>query len=80
MNREDLYSELKEIFEDVLDLDDVTLTDKTVADDVEGWDSLTHIILISAVEKEFNVKFNMKEIVNLHNVGELIDLILEKLG
>ena len=80
MDRVQLFKELEEIFVDVLDLDDVILTDETVADDVEGWDSLSHIILISSIERKFNIKFNMKEIVNLQNVGELVNLILEKIN
>ncbi|MCQ2789278.1 MAG: acyl carrier protein [bacterium] len=54
--------------------------DETVADDVEDWDSLSHIILISTIERKYNIKFNMKEIVNLQNVGELVNLILEKIN
>ena len=78
MEREDLYKKLNEIFAEVLRLDSVNLSDETIADDVEGWDSLSHIILLSTIEKKFHIKFNMKEIVSLHNVGELVDLILEK--
>lgn len=57
--------------------DDETLrvTGETTASDVAGWDSLTHITLISAVEDYFSVRFAMKDLVKLKNVGELIDLI-----
>ncbi len=79
MNREDIYQQLNEIFKENLDLDDINLTDETTADDVEGWDSLAHIGLIAAVESQFGIRFSMKEVVALHNVGEMVDLILSKL-
>ena len=54
MEREDIFSKLNEIFEDVLDLDETpNLTDETSADDIEEWDSLSHILLIVAIEKAF---------------------------
>jgi acyl carrier protein len=48
------------------------------ADDVENWDSLTHINLIVAIEHEFQIKFTTREIAGLQNVGELMDLVLRK--
>ena len=80
MNRDDIYAKLTEIFKENLDLDEIELTDTTTADDVEGWDSLAHIGLITAIEQEFGFRFAMKEVVNLHNVGEMVDLILQKIG
>lgn len=80
MNREEIYAKLTEIFKENLDLDEIELTDTTTADDVEGWDSLAHIGLIAAIEQEFGFRFAMKEVVNLHNVGEMVDLILQKIG
>ena len=47
--------------------------------DIEGWDSLMHISLISAVEDEFDIKFSMKEVVNMENVGEMADIIVREL-
>lgn len=78
MEREDIYNKLNEIFEDVLDLDEVELTDETSADDIEEWDSLSHIQLIVAVEKAFGVKFTSKEIMKWDNVGEMVDTIINK--
>ena len=79
MNRDDIYAKLTEIFKENLDLEEIELTDTTTADDVEGWDSLAHIGLIAAIEQEFGFRFAMKEVVNLHNVGEMVDLILQKI-
>lgn len=75
MNREDIYEKLVPVFRDVFDDDSITVNDKTVSTDIEGWDSLTHITLISAVEDEFDIKFNMKDVVKMKNVGEMVDAI-----
>lgn len=80
MTKEEIYQDLNEIFKEILELDEVNLTDSTTADEVEGWDSLAHISLISEVERHFKVKLTMKEIVNLHNVGEMVELIQAKLS
>jgi len=74
MNREEVYGRLSAVFADVFDRT-VPLSDATTAADVEGWDSLTHITLIGAVEDEFDVKFPMKDVVHMKNVGEMVDLI-----
>jgi len=76
MTREEIYSRLKSIFADVFDRE-VSLSDETTAADVSGWDSLTHITLIGAIEDEFDIKFSMKDIVQLKNVGAIVSLIME---
>ncbi len=79
MEREEIFSKLNEIFEDVLDLDDTPeLTDSTSAKDIEEWDSLSHIQLIVAIEKAFGIKFTSTEIMKWQNVGQMIDSILNK--
>lgn len=75
MNRSEIFAKLTEIFQDVFDDDTITVSDSTTAADVAGWDSLTHITLLATVEDEFDVKFGMKEVQGLKNVGELADLI-----
>jgi acyl carrier protein len=62
MNSETVMTSLNEVFRDVLDEPDLTLTDSTTAADVEGWDSVTHVMMIVAVEKKFSVKFTTAEI------------------
>jgi len=79
MERKEIFEELNEIFMDVLDLEDVELQDETKADDIEEWDSLSHIQLIVAIEKKFKIKFTSSEIMKWKNVGELVDSIEEKL-
>lgn len=72
MQREELLLQIQEIFRDVLDDEEIVLEPATTADDVEGWDSLTHIQLIVAIEKHFKIKFTSKEILSWKNVGEQI--------
>ena len=76
MERTEVYSRLKDVFQDVFDRE-VELKDETTAADVPGWDSLNHITLIGTVEDEFDVKFPMKDVVHMKNVGELVDKIIE---
>ena len=72
------YEKLNAVFADVFDDDALTVNDETTAADVDGWDSLMHITLIDAVEEEFDISFDMKTIVKLKNVGEMVDVILEE--
>ena len=78
MEKIEILSEVQDIFRDVLDNEDIVLKADTVADDVEEWDSLTHIQLVVAVEKHFKIKFTSKEILSWKNVGEMIDCIASK--
>lgn len=80
MSREEIYKNLNEVFRDVFDDDTICVTDTTTANDIEDWDSLEHIGLVVAIEKKFNIKFNMGEIVNLKNVGEMVDIIEKRLN
>ena len=80
MEREEIFSKLNEIFIDVLDLDEVELTDETSANDIEEWDSLSHIQLIVAIEKAFKIKFTSLEIMKWRNVGEMVNSMEEKLN
>ena len=78
MAKAEVYSKLTGVFRDVFDEDDLALTPQTTADDVDGWDSLSHIRLVLAVSKAFGVKFSASEIGSLKNVGEFADLIERK--
>jgi acyl carrier protein len=70
-----LWNDLTAIFRDVLDDETLTLGETTAAKDVPGWDSITHVLIVVAVEKKFRVKFTAGEIQKLQNVGELAALI-----
>ncbi len=79
MTREELFEAINDIFRDVFDDDSLVITDETNSEDIEDWDSLEHINLVVAMEKRFNMKFNIKEVGNLKNVGEMADLILSRM-
>ena len=78
MERTQIMAEVQDIFRDVLDNENILLVDDTTANDVEEWDSLTHIQLIVAIEKHFKIKFTSMEILSWKNVGEMVDCINRK--
>ena len=75
MDAKELKKRLTEVFRDVFDDDSIVVGPKTTANDIEDWDSLEHITLISAVEKRFKMKFKMGEVSSMKNVGEMADII-----
>ena len=75
---QNINERLNEIFRNVFDDDDIVVDRDTTADDIDDWDSLEHIRLIAAVEREFNVKFTMKEVSAMKNVGEMMDIISDR--
>jgi acyl carrier protein len=77
---EQILKEVNQIFTDVLDNDSITLKKDTTANDVEEWDSLTHIQLIVAIEKHFKIRFTSAEIQSWKNVGEMCDAIQGRLA
>jgi len=79
MERNDILARVQEVFREELELDDLILNDKTTADDVEEWDSLSHVQLVVALEKAFGIKFTSREILSWDNVGDLVDCINKKL-
>jgi len=74
-----IVNRLTGIFREVLDEDSLVLRDDLTADQVESWDSLNHIDLIVAVERNFKIRFTTAEITSLKNVGELVNLVQRKL-
>lgn len=74
-----LINELQEIFRDIFDEDDLVLTADMSAEDIEDWDSLTHMQLIIAIEKKYNIKFTTDEIIAANNVGEFVHILEGKL-
>lgn len=78
MTREYVYQQMNRIFRNVFDDESIELQDETNAEDIEDWDSLEQINLIVAIENEFGMMFDMSEVADLANVGEMVDLILSK--
>tara|TARA_B100001142_G_scaffold233065_1_gene231366 strand:+ start:2240 stop:2482 length:243 start_codon:yes stop_codon:yes gene_type:complete len=79
MTREEVFNGVQNIFRDIFDEDDMVIEDKTNSDNVDEWDSLNHINLVSAIEKEFKINFTLGELMELKDVGAMIDLMMEKL-
>ena len=78
MTREEVYERLNKVFQDVFDDETITVHDGTTSEDIEDWDSLEHINLVVAVENEFDIHFNMGEVNKMKNVGEMVDIILQR--
>ncbi|WP_412850293.1 acyl carrier protein [Chryseobacterium sp. PMSZPI] len=79
MTKDEILTKLTGIFQNELDNDEIVLGFETTAEDVEEWDSLSHIQLIVAVEKAFGVRFTSSEIQSWNNVGEMINSIISKI-
>jgi acyl carrier protein len=79
MERSEILEKLNGIFTDVLDNDDIRINETSTANDIEEWDSLTHIQLVVAIEKSFKVKFTTYEIQVWKNVGDMVNSIQAKL-
>ena len=80
MKKEEITSKLKSVFHEVFEENDITITREMTAQDIEKWDSLRHIQLISEVERAFGIKFKLREVLRMKNMGDLIDLIHVKQG
>ena len=80
MTQEEITGKLQSVFQKVLEENDITISRELTAQDIENWDSLRHIQLISAVERDFGIKFKLREVMSMKNVGDLIDLIHTKQG
>lgn len=79
MERNEILSALQNIFREVIDNDKIELTFDSSADDIEEWDSLTHIQLVVAIKKAFNINLTSLEILRWRNVGEIVSDISNKL-
>jgi len=74
----DLWEELTSVFRMVFDNSQITINEKTTSSDIVGWDSFSHINLISAIEDHFKIEFTQSEAYNFENVGELIATLQKK--
>ena len=80
MEKKELMDKLTEIFREVLDHDEIVLNDETTSEDIEEWDSLSHIELIDVIGKELGVKITSMEFRGWENVGEMVESLLQKLN
>ena len=72
-----IIKELQDIFREIFDDDELIISSETTADDIEDWDSLTHLQLIMQIEQSFNIKFTTVQLKNMPNVGAMVDAIAE---
>jgi acyl carrier protein len=79
MDKSEILQKVNATFTDVLDNEHITLSDATTAGDIEEWDSLTHIQLVVAIERQFGIRFTSREIQGWKNVGEMLESISGKL-
>jgi len=75
----ELLERLNEIFCEVFDDDEIKIAPEMTANDVDGWDSLSHVNLIVAIETKFNIRFSQKELLTFKNVGDLLNCIRSKI-
>lgn len=80
MNEADIYTALTQVFRDVFDDDNIVLKPEMTADNIDGWDSQTHVLLIVSAEQRFGIKFRTAELESLKDVGHFAELINQKLN
>jgi acyl carrier protein len=80
MQSDEIRSRLTPIFRDIFRDSSLLVSDQMTAQDVPGWDSLSHINMIMAVEKAFKVKFSIKDVRSMKDVGGMVELIKKKSG
>ena len=78
MNKTKITQEVEAIFRKVFDDDKLVINMTMTANDVDNWDSLTHMLLIVEVENTFNIKFKLRDLNKMKNVGDMIDLLVLK--
>ena len=78
-NREEIKKEIEKILSSVLEINDFVIDESLKATDIEEWDSLAHINIISEIEKKFNIKFKLQEFYLINDVKSLIDFVEKKL-
>lgn len=78
MTHSEALAHVQAIFQEVLKREGILLTESSTANDVDGWNSLSHMLIISSIEKHFGIRFNFREVVKLKNVGDLCNAIVTK--
>lgn len=78
MERTEILKRVNDVFIDTLDNEEIIINEATTANDIEEWDSLTHIQLVVGIEKQFSIRFTSKEIQSWSNVAEMLNCIQEK--
>lgn len=79
MARQEILENVSLIMKDVFELENEIITENMCSDDIEAWDSLTHLQLIGEIEEQFVIKFSMQEIMEMEDVGDMINIIERKM-
>jgi acyl carrier protein len=79
MEKTDIATRLTTIFKKVFNNESLQISSEFTANDVEGWNSLTHMLLITEIESAFSIKFKLKDLNKMRNIGDMIDIIISKL-
>lgn len=80
MQKEQIVEKLTIVFRNVFNENSIIIHESLTANDVDNWDSLTHMILITEIETSFDIKFKLKELNKMKNVGDLVEIITNKLS
>lgn len=80
MTKTIIHTKVQDIFRDIFDDENLTISEQTHSEDIEDWDSLSHINLVASIEKEFHIKFALGELQELKNVGDMLELIAKKVS
>ena len=80
MQEQEILKEIEGLVSSVLKRDNVILSAATVAADVDGWDSLTHMMIIDSIEKKYGIKFKLKEVMKFNNLGDIITCVQSKVA
>ena len=78
MTEESIKSTIKNVLEDILQVQIERLDDNLTANDIDGWDSITHIMIINELENQLSIKFSLTDLVQLDNIGNLVGVIFQK--
>jgi acyl carrier protein len=78
MERETIIQRLTDIFRNIFNDESLIITNELTANDVERWDSLSHMLMIAEVETQFSIRFKLKELNKMRNVGDMIDFIIAR--
>ncbi|WP_339893557.1 acyl carrier protein [uncultured Algibacter sp.] len=79
MNKEEILTTLRKSFVRVLEHDNFELNETTTAKDVDGWESITHLLIMNDVEKAFNIKFKLMDLMSMENVGDLVNTVKKEI-
>ena len=80
MEKSEILAQMNGVFCKVFKREDIKIDRETNANDINDWNSLNHLTLITEIESSFNIKFLLKEILKFKNVGDTVDCIYEKLN